>query len=557
MDRDRFIQVILPLKLDWEPYYRLPEGMEAGVGSRVRVLFSGAFYVGCVSSVDVTPELELRRILPVQAVETALPAVTAEEILFWRKTADYYLCTVGEVYKAAYPSERNRKSKLTLPETAPLESAPLSPEQEAWADAIRKADKTVLLNGPHRWDVYLKLADETLRAGRSVLILTPENAPSREVPSALLYNRQITAGKRKAVAEKLRTGEPALVLGTRTALFLPFSRLGLVIVDEEQDAGYKQDAPAPRYHARESAIMLAGIHGAKVVLGSATPSLESIYNARCGRFTEVAAGTVGAQSPKLEMINIAAEARKKGMAGLFSLKLLAAIRDTLDSGLQVLLLGPRRIYEQGKRLEDEVLEYLPEARVANLEQGPPDDEYDIYLGSILGTRGFRCEKLGLVAITSCDGILSRQDFRADEKAFQILSLYRGLSPRFVVQTREVGHPVFRLMSRDANPVEMMLQERSIAGYPPYTRLVKLQLKDSNEKRLNYLSKELAAAIGTLGVRLEGPYTPAQEEDCREMLVVLQRDRELVKRKAAIGKTAAAFEQDRKYSGHIVIDVDPV
>lgn len=564
----RYIQVILPLKLEWEPYYRLPEGIDVQVGDRVRVRFAGAFYVACVSENNAIPSLDVKRILPVEAKEEGLPPISAEEIRFWRAVASYYLCTIGEVYKAAYPSVHQHKSRLAIPPSEPpKESIPLTEAQQKRADAIKKAfadKKTVLMSGAvGQADIELSLALETLAKGQSVLLLIPEARPELEkrikkiYPSLLVYHSGVSAARKKQVAEKLRTGDPCLVLGTRVSLFLPYHKLGLVIVDDEHDSFYKQDAPAPRYHARESAIMLAGVHGANVLLASATPSLESIYNAQCGRFVEVKSGGEKSSSPRMELINIAAEIRKNGMAGLFSLKLLAAMRETLQEGKEILLLGSRRIYEQGKRMEDEVLEYFPEARIANLDLGQPDDEYEIYLGSILGTKSFRTGKLGLVAIISYDGILSRQDFRADEKAFQVLSQYRNLSPRFVVQTREAGHPVFRLMAKDVNPVEQMLTERSIAGYPPYSRLVRLQLKDTNANRLSMMSRDLAAIVANIGVRFEGPYTPAQDAESREIRVILPRDRELVKRKAAMAQAITAFEQDRKYSGHIVIDVDPV
>jgi primosomal protein N' len=564
----RYIQVILPLKLEWEPYYRLPEGIDVQVGDRVRVRFAGAFYVACVSENNAIPSLDVKRILPVEAKEEGLPPISAEEIRFWRAVASYYLCNIGEVYKAAYPSVHQHKSRLAIPPSEPpKESIPLTEAQQKRADAIKKAfadKKTVLMSGAvGQADIELSLALETLAKGQSVLLLIPEARPELEkrikkiCPSLLVYHSGVSAARKKQVAEKLRTGDPCLVLGTRVSLFLPYHKLGLVIVDDEHDSFYKQDAPAPRYHARESAIMLACVHDANVLLASATPSLESIYNAQCGRFAEVKSGGEKSSSPRIELINIAAEIRKNGMAGLFSLKLLAAMREALQEGKEILLLGSRRIYEQGKRMEDEVLEYFPEARIANLDLGQPDDEYEIYLGSILGTKSFRTGKLGLVAIISYDGILSRQDFRADEKAFQVLSQYRNLSPRFVVQTREAGHPVFRLMAKDVNPVEQMLTERSIAGYPPYSRLVRLQLKDTNANRLSMMSRDLAAIVANIGVRFEGPYTPVQDAESREIRVILPRDRELVKRKAAMAQAITAFEQDRKYSGHIVIDVDPV
>ena len=375
------------------------------------------------------------------------------------------------------------------------------------------------------------------------------------VPSLLVYHSGLGPAKRKQVAEKLRTGEPCLVLGTRSALFLPHHSLGLIIVDQEHDPAYKQDAPAPRYHARESAIMLAAVHGARVLLCSATPSLESIYNASCGRFIQFNLKEFFAakQSTQTEIINIAAEARKRGMAGSFSLKLLSAMRSSLDAGERILLLGPRRSYAQGRKLEDDVLEFFPNARIAILDMGPADGEYDIYIGTAHSAKAFQCKKLGLIAVVGMDGILSRQDFRADEHAIQLLEHYRSRCRHFIVQTREPGHPVFAQLNGGEIPVTHLLQERAVVAYPPYTRLVSLQIRDSNPKRLKWMSQELARQLQSIGGRLEGPFG----EETQEIRILLPRDKALVQRKAAIGKTVTAFEQARKYVGHIVIDVDPV
>lgn len=575
-----YIQVVLPLKLEWEPFYKVPEGQEVQVGDRVRVIFANAFYVAAVSAINVVPTLDPARIVPIEALEKDLPAITPQEIAFWRIVADYYLCAVGEVYKAAYPQMKHHKSRLALPtRKEPEADRTLTRDQENAADAIRTgfaAGKTVLLKGGlAKSDIYLKLALETLWAGKSVLYLLPEIAFSSQlvgsvkevVPSALLYHSGVTAGKRKLVAEVLRKGEPNLVLGTRSALFLPHGNLGLIIVDEEHDPSYKQDAPAPRYHARESAIMLAQVHGASVLLGSATPSLESIYNADCGRFVRVDLNENSREiQSQLDIIDTGAEYRKKGMAGSFSLKLLEQIQQTLKEGEQVLLIGPRRIYAGGKRMEEEVLEFCPQARIARLDGTLEDHaetlrafskgEFDILLGNTMTTRGFESEKLGLVALIAADGILSRQDFRADERSLQVLEQFRGRCRRLVIQTREPGHPVFTCLKEGGDAAERMLEERRVAGYPPITRLVKLLVKDTNEKRLDFLTRELAGAFIPMGIPVEGPFTPSYGENLREIRLLLPRDKALKDRKVCIGQTLASFEHDRKYNGHIVVDVDP-
>ena len=121
-----------------EPYYRLPEGLDVQVGDRVRALFAGAFYVAVVSAVGVAPTLDPARIMPLEGVEKDLPPITKEEIAFWKILAQYYLCEVGEVYKAAYPLMKHHKSRLALPEQQePVDKLVLSPEEKQGADAVK------------------------------------------------------------------------------------------------------------------------------------------------------------------------------------------------------------------------------------------------------------------------------------------------------------------------------------------------------------------------------------------------------------------------------------
>ena len=566
-----YIQVILPLRLEWEPYYSLPEGVKVEVGDRVRVLFARKAYVGAVSAVGVTPRTDENRILPILAVEEGLPRVLPDEIQFWRAVSDYYLCSMGEVYKAAYPAlktgqeeveARNKerletrlerlkdkaekarredtreryKAEIETVEALLRGEAPvsvpapvtLSPAQEIAARTARKAladGKTVLLHGvtgSGKTEIYLKLAQETLDQGRSVLFLVPEIALSRQLedriatvfPDVLVFHSGVSAARRSQVASCVRKPGQYLVLGTRSALFLPHHHLGLIIVDEEHDTSYKQDAPAPRYNARESAIMLGVIQKAQVVLGSATPSLESLYNAETGRFVKVDLKERfhSGDEAEIRIIDTVAERRKRGMTGSFSRKLIQEITDTLDGGGQVLVLRARRSYapsvqctECGKipkcphchvpmslhrgpdrlvchycghtepytgicpschgelqplgagtqKVEEELTNLFPERRIARLDGDTPDTEeaaiirrfsagdIDILVGTQIITKGFDFDGLSLVAVLQADSLVGQQDFRADERAFQLLEQFRGRSGRrgrpgrIVIQTRSI------------------------------------------------------------------------------------------------------------------------
>ena len=401
---ERFIQVILPLRLDWEPFYKLPEGLSVAVGDRVRVMFSGRRYIAVVSVVDAAPPQGMK-VFAIQAVESEALRIPDTDINFWRQIAEYYMCSVGEVYRMAGPplraDETNerirdrilksigireerlakaRESTRTKPETI----IRLQQEVENFRRqlAVDKDDirlgftlselqakafegihaglatgKPVLLHGvtgSGKTELYLSLAAEVLRAGGNVLYLVPEIALSRQledrirkcIPFVQVYHSAETQGRKNAVSAALRSGDPYIVLGTRSALFLPHRGLRLVIVDEEHDTSYKQSSPAPFYHARETAVMLARLHGAGVVLGSATPSLESLYNSSVGRYVKVDLDEpyYKGSNASVEIIDIAAETRKRGMVGTLSKKLIEAITETLAAGEQAVLLRSRRSY---------------------------------------------------------------------------------------------------------------------------------------------------------------------------------------------------------------------
>ena len=236
-----------------------------------------------------------------------------------------------------------------------------------------------------------------------------------------------------------------------------------------------------------------------------------------------------------------------------------------------------------QKVEEELRALFPERRIARLDGDTPDTEeaaiirgfadgnIDILVGTQIITKGFDFDGLSLVAVLQADSLVGQQDFRADERAFQLLEQFRGRSGRrgrpgrIVIQTREPEHPVYTRLqgSDDAD----LLAERRLFGYPPYTRLVHITLKDSNEKRLEFLSKELRNALLAAFSEADtppaviGPYAPAVDriagESIRQVRVMLARNKALTSLKKTLEKTLLSFGKERKYTAHLAVDVDPV
>lgn len=803
-----FIQVILPLRLEWEPFYyqeiELSESAgdasglfpvtstgsvterdkeQVRVGDRVRVNFAGKEYVGVVSMADAGKQAEemgiVDKVKPILGMAEGLEPVTKEEIELWRQIAEYYLCTVGEVYKAAYPAqkvekevvqarqealkvereEKNRtkiadkikrleeraekKAELAakarksesreryLAEKEMLEGEigllvreltsmvgelcrttgsvtgygdsvtyhqdeepiggsiietsegtekeiSLSAAQEEAYSKIKEIfakGKPALLHGvtgSGKTEIYLKLAQETLAMGKNVLYLVPEIALSRQLedrisetfPELLVFHSGETMSRKREVATVLRhAGEPAegkgyVVLGTRSAIFLPHKNLGLVIVDEEHDTSYKQDSPAPRYNGRETAIMMAKIFGANVILGSATPSLESLYNCSVGRYGLVTLNKrfYDAADSDIEIIDTIAERRKNGMIGNFSRKLIEHIGKCLGEHRQVLILRERRAYSPivqcqecgeipkcrccnvslslhrraegserlvchycgrvyeytGKchkcggelkplgsgtqKIEEEASKLFPNARIARLDSDTAQSrkyetdtirkfsngEIDILIGTRMVAKGFDFSGLSLVAVLQADSILGQEDYRADERGLQLLEQFRGRCGRrgekglFVIQTSQPEHPVYQSIDGklDENgTMARFLGERKLFGYPPYSRVIGVVIKDYNQARVDLLSRDLGEYLrGALAVKVSfapgvqngpnviGPYSPAidkiSNQNIRQIRVLLPKDCSLARNKETLAAAVERFEKEKKYSGHIALDVDP-
>jgi primosomal protein N' (replication factor Y) len=237
----------------------------------------------------------------------------------------------------------------------------LSEQQEAALSAIRghfAAKPVCLLHGvtsSGKTQVYIRLMEEEIRRGRQVLYLLPEIALTAQVIRRLhhhfggyiaIYHSKFNPNERVEIWNRVRSGETKVVVGARSALFLPFDDLGLVIVDEEHDASYKQQDPAPRYHARDAAIYYASGVGAKVLLGSATPSLESYYNAQQGKYglVEMHERYGGIEMPGIEIVDTRQPAGRKSARVMITPVLQEAMEQTLKAGKQTILFQNRRGY---------------------------------------------------------------------------------------------------------------------------------------------------------------------------------------------------------------------
>ena len=806
-----YISVILPLKLEWEPCYALPQSIQVSqegrpvikegqerdrdgqrgitvervkVGDRVKVEFARKAYTGVVSAVGIEPQTDPEKIKKFITIETGLERIREEEIALWRRVAEYYMCTVGEVYKAAYPQrkidleaaraaalhkaeerhervlnamrEKIAKLKVKLEEKenalasakpgtkkreqiegmverltkevsiaeealANAESSgqtgqagqtgqtgqaglsgsgnPAQPEpditltpaqEEAYSKASEslKANKPVMLHGvtgSGKTEIYIRLAADALRKGKNVLYLVPEIALSKQLTDRLsehfgerllTYNSGESEARRRAIAEAIRNVAETtcngtdktnctagaqnqanyIVLGTRSSLFLPHNNLGLIIVDEEHDSSYKQDSPAPRYNGRDTALMLSVIHRCGIILGSATPSLEEMYNCECGRHTLVTLTERfhGAQNSDIDIIDTKAERKKRGMVGSFSRKLIDQIRSTLAEGGQVMILRSRRAWaaalqceecgdipkcphcnvsmcyhkrgENGimkchycghtesytgscakcgkalrplgagtQKIEEEAAGLFPEATIARLDSDTAqnrgyetkvikdfaDGKIDILIGTQILTKGFDFSNLRLTAVIAADSMLGLQDFRADEKAMQLLEQFRGRCGRrdskgtIVIQTSQPEHPVYhRLRQGNINAFSTdLLTERKTFGFPPYSRIIELTIRDKYEDRAERMVTKLAAELrkafhcpqqrGLLMLAnspITGPYAPVvdrvQEQHIRCIRVSLKKDRTLKENKAKLYETVQKFEREQKYADHITLNVDP-
>lgn len=533
-------------------------------------------------------------------------------------------------------------------------------QQQAYSE-IRQSfqEKNVcLLHGvtsSGKTEVYIHLIEETIRQGKQVLYLLPEIALTTQITERLqrvfgsrlgIYHSKFPDAERVEIWQKqLSDKQFDIILGVRSSVFLPFRNLGLVIVDEEHENTYKQQDPAPRYHARNAAIVLAAMYGAKTLLGTATPAIETWYNATNGKYglVELTERYKEIQLPEIIPIDIKELQRKKRMNGPFSPVLLQYVREALEQKEQVILFQNRRgfapmiechtcgwvpkckncdvslTYHKGlnqltchycgytyqvprtcpacegvdlrnrgfgtEKIEDDIKTIFPEASVARMDLDTTrtrtayehiisdfeKGKTDILIGTQMVSKGLDFDHVSIVGILNADTMLNYPDFRAYERAYQLMAQVAGRAGRknkrgrVILQTKSMDHPIIPQVI--ANDYEAMvggqLAERQMFHYPPYYRLVYVYLKNRNETLLDLMAQTMADKLrGVFGNRVLGPDKPpvarVQTLFIRKIIVKIEMNAPMVRaRELLLRVQKEMLSEDRFKSLIVYYDVDPM
>lgn len=545
-----------------------------------------------------------------------------------------------------------------------VEPEPLTGSQAVAYEEIKSqyssGKRIFLINGvtsSGKTQLYIHLIKEMLKEGKQVLYLLPEIALTRQIidrlkkyfgESTAVYHSRITARERNAIIRGITESDPEkrikLLLGARSSVLLPFRNPGLIIVDEEHDGSYKQHDPSPRYNARDAAIMLAHFCNAVTILGSATPSIESYFNARAGKYgyVELRERFGKVNLPEIIVVNTREAYRKKLMVSHFSPQLIELIDEALANGEQVLLFRNRRgfssylecgecgwipvctqcavnltYHREQKRavchycgisvpvpakcplcgsfsietrgfgtekIEDEIKLLFPQARVARMDQDTTrkadsfnkiiedleSGRTDILTGTQMISKGLDIENLTVVGILNADSLLNYPDFRAHERAFQMMSQVSGRAGRrnkqgkVVIQVSDPYHRIIQYVMRNDYKAFYLHQaeERKTFNYPPFCRLIRITVKHKKKDILDQMAGILGQRLRDyFGKRVLGPEYPhvskIQLWYNKEILIKIEKEKPVVKAKEHIMNAIESIGNEKGSSSlRIAVDVDP-
>lgn len=546
------------------------------------------------------------------------------------------------------------------PDIKPIDYT-LSEHQQKGLDGIKQFFETknvVLLHGitsSGKTQIYIKYMEELVAKGKQVLFLLPEIALTTQMITRLrkvfgnqigIYHSKFSNEERIEIWQKTLQQEYKIIIGARSSLFLPFVNLGLVVVDEEHDHSFKQFDPNPRYHARDTAIYLASLYKAKVIIGSATPSLESYYNAVYAKKYGLVTLTHrygGVEPPEIVLASIRDAEQRKAMKSHFTDVLLNHIQQALDNGEQAIVFQNRRGYSPymvcvscdavpqchqcdvsltyhkysnslkchycgysqklmshckscgepdlsikgfgTEKIEDELQLYFPKIKIGRLDLETARskkgferviDAFDqkkihILVGTQMVTKGLDFDNVSVVGILSADHLLNFPDFRASERAFQLMVQVSGRAGRrkkrgkVIIQTRDMNYSVLKyILNNDyVSFFHQELAERKQYIYPPFVRMIRLTVKHKNKEKLNQAAFVLAKYLKEgLGEKVMGPNVPlvsrVRSYYLRHILIKLEKSaKALANYKSFIKQTIKNLQSDVKHRSVIVqIDVDP-
>ncbi|RST26873.1 replication restart helicase PriA [Chryseobacterium lacus] len=455
-------------------------------------------------------------------------------------------------------------------------------------DLAFNVGKNVLLHGvtsSGKTHLYLDKIEETISEGKNALLLLPEISLTKQMIQRLekkygkrlgFYHQKLTDFEKVEVWRKVRNNDLSILIGTRNALFLPFQNLGLVIVDEEHDAAYKPKEVSPYFNAKDASLILAEFYQARVILGSATPSVESYWLAAKDKlkyiFLAKRFGNVAL--PKFKLLNFKEDRDTKHVKGNFSLRSIEAIRVTLEEKKQIMILHNRRGYANVvecsscgyaaycsncdvvmtyhkfsnelkchycghkaskpstcpkcfsehitargvgvEQIYEEAARLFPDASVERMDvdsmrrkfayeqlyEKIEEGETDIIVGTQMISKGLDFDHIELVVIPRADQLLYIQDFRAEEKAYQLIHQVSGRAGRVsgagevLIQTYHPEHPVFKLIQEDdpGNIYRYFLEERRKFNYPPFTKTILIELKHRKEDKADRASQFLGSVL---------------------------------------------------------------
>ena len=492
---------------------------------------------------------------------------------------------------------QQKVSRIEEDETAQVSLNLLNPYQEKALAEIKKSfcrKQVTLIHGitaSGKTEIYIHLIDEILKSGKQALYLVPEISLTTQIISRLknvfgnkvgVYHSKLSSPERVEIWEKVLQfqTEPRkgyqIILGARSAVFLPFSNLGLVIVDEEHENSFKQFDPAPRYNARDMAVIMSMQNNAKVLLGSATPSFETYYNAITGKYglVNLTKRHSEIELPEIWVADVKHAYKRKAMRSVLTPELFELTKKALNSNEQVIFFQNRRGYSPfvecfacgwvpkckncdvsltyhkhknrltchycgfsrpfpgacnkcglpeiktrgfgTEKIEDELKSLFPNARIARMDfdttqtknafdkiiRNIEHHKTDILIGTQMVTKGLDFEHVSVVGILNADNLINFPDFRAHERAFQLILQVSGRAGRkhnrgkVVIQTSQPEHPLIKIIQEQdyVTAFNTLIKERKLFSYPPFFRFIKIVVKHKNIDTVNRASAHLASLL---------------------------------------------------------------